>query len=427
MNAMENGIHISHNIEKQREKTYYTVPFQVPEGVEKMTVSYRYGKGSKEAPNVVDLGLMDAAGRFVGWSGGARESVTVGEYEATPGYWMTKIAPGEWKILVGAYKIADAPLTVEYEVRFFKKQARWFFGDLHCHSTASDGEHSAYELALRAKKMGFDFLAVSDHNNYCGNFSLPKVSGLTMIPAVEWTHYKGHMHFLGAEAPFENSFVANSEEEMLAVVAQAKKSGALVSVNHPKCPNCPYLWKDETCFDLMEIWNGPMRKANMDAVAWWHHFLKKGRKLPIVGGSDFHRDQSPVRLGNPLTAVYAASPAAVDIMDGIRRGHCYVTKDRNGVRLGIENEGVLFGDTIKVQKGQKLRFSAENGRRGMRLCLVSDAGKILETSGWNEGRAVLEAAVDQEKFLYLAVYRMVLGKPFLCAISNPVYLETVFK
>lgn len=421
MKYMEKRIRISHTIEKQREKTYYAVPFSVPEGVERMTVSYHYEKGTKAAPNVVDLGLSDEKGRFVGWSGGARQSVTVGPCEATPGYWMTEIGPGEWQILVGAYKIAGQSLAVEYEVTFYEKEARWLFGDLHCHSTASDGALSSWELAQRARRMGFDFLAVSDHNNYCGNYSLPKVPGLTMIPAVEWTHYKGHMNFFGAAAPFENSFVANTQAEMLSLVKQAKESGALVSANHPKCPFCPYLWEDDSCFDLMEIWNGPMRRANMDALAWWHRFLVQGRKLPVVGGSDFHRDKSPVRLGNPVTAVFCASPAAEDIVEAIRQGHCYVTESIKGVRL--ELEGSCFGDTLKGQRGKTLRFKASGGKQGMRFCLVSDAGMVCETSRWKGKEATLEVAAGQEKFFYAAVYRRAFGKSWLCAISNPVYLE----
>lgn len=65
------------------------------------------------------------------------------------------------------------------------------------HSTASDGRKDVYTLAKKAQKTGLDFIAVSDHNNYSENFSLPKISGLTFIPAVEWTHYKGHMNFFG--------------------------------------------------------------------------------------------------------------------------------------------------------------------------------------------------------------------------------------
>ena len=279
-------ITIRHQVPKAKEGKYYSIPFEVPEGVESMRIRYTYPKAQKA---IVDLGLMDNQGRFIGWSGSARNEITVGPYDATPGYWMTRAEKGSWQILVGAYHIPADPLPVTYEITYLMPDARWLAGDLHVHSTASDGKLSPYELGMLARKRGLDFLAIADHNNFCENFALPKIPGLTLIPAVEWTHYKGHMNFFGIKAPFDQSFVANDIDEMRTLIQQAKNKGALISVNHPKCPRCPYLWEDDTIFDLVEIWNGPMRKANTDAILWWHQMLLSGRKMPIVGGSDFHR------------------------------------------------------------------------------------------------------------------------------------------
>lgn len=417
-------ITIEHTIGKEKEGLYYTVPFMMPCGVEKMTLQYSYPHGTGHEKNVVDLGLIDDQGRFLGWSGSARSSITVGPYQATPGYRMTALTPGEWKISVGAYKIFDAPLKVHYELSFTAKQARWLFGDLHMHSTASDGEHDTYTLAQKAKKLGLDFIAVSDHNNYSGNFSLPVLPGLTMLPAVEWTHYRGHMNFFGAKAPFDKTFVANSEEEMLAVVAQAKESGALVSVNHPKCPFCPYLWSSQTCFDMMEIWNGPMRKANTDAIRWWHGMLAAGRRLPAVGGSDFHRDRSPVRFAQPVTAVYSESPAAADILDALRQGHSYIMTSIRGVRLSVMTPGVLFGDVLRDGAAEALRFRAEGGRAGMRLMAATDRGVAAGTDTWHQGMAELCLPIEGQRFVYLVVVCKLPGAQRVCAISNPVYFET---
>ncbi len=40
----------------------------------------------------------------------------------------------------------------------------WFKGQIHCHSTNSDGELPPTYLALYYKRLGFNFLCVSDHN-----------------------------------------------------------------------------------------------------------------------------------------------------------------------------------------------------------------------------------------------------------------------
>jgi len=36
-------------------------------------------------------------------------------------------------------------------------------GDLHCHSNATDGRHSAEEMALAARERGYDYVAITDH------------------------------------------------------------------------------------------------------------------------------------------------------------------------------------------------------------------------------------------------------------------------
>lgn len=417
-------ITIQHQIPKSKEGTYYQIPLEVPLNVESMCIRYTYAKAQKA---IVDLGLMDNQGRFIGWSGSARKEIAVGPYDATPGYWMTKVETGTWQILVGAYQIPTDLLPVTYEITFFMPEARWLAGDLHVHSTASDGKLSPYELGMMAKKKDLDFLAIADHNNYCENFSLPRIPGLTLIPAVEWTHYKGHMNFFGVKAPFENSFVANNLDEMQALIRQVREKGALVSVNHPKCPLCPYLWEDDAAFDLMEVWNGPMRKANTDAILWWHQMLLTGRKIPIVGGSDFHRELSPVRLSNPTTFVYAESAGTEDILDAIRQGRSYVTSSPHGPKLGTEQDSCLFGQTIPAEKGRTWAFIAKDIQPGMELQIITDQGVTASRRAKLSEKTIrLNISENDWTFAYMKVILSVGKYPLVCAISNPIYYSQNF-
>lgn len=426
-----NNLIIEHNIPKTAEGTYFTIPFQVPDGnIDRLTVTYGYnrfsGRHSRSAArvNIVDLGLMDADGRFLGWSGSARSSVFVGPYAATSGYLMTSIKPGEWQILVGAYKIPEDGLAVHYEITFTPQHPRWLVGDLHMHSTASDGKHDIYTLAKMAKNKVLDFIAVSNHNNYSENLNLPVVAGLTFIPAVEWTHYRGHMNFFGVEAPFENSFVANTEQEMQDLVARAKEKGALVSVNHPKDSLCPYLWQSEDCFDLVEVWNGPMRPANIRGIAWWHKMLQGGRKKPLVGGSDFHRSGHIVRFARPVNHVYADSPTAADILKALSLGHNYVSASVKGVELGLSCGESMMGDSIPGQEGQTLKIKAQRLRPGMQLKLINQDGVVAEWRHFQNGKLQAEVPVSATWcFAYLLVSRNLFGMEYVRAISNPIYFD----
>ncbi|MFA7672613.1 MAG: CehA/McbA family metallohydrolase [Clostridia bacterium] len=419
---------IEHHISKNREGTYYTIDFPMPDGCERVTVSYSYtrftGRFKKlyEIVNVVDLGLMDADDRFIGWSGSARNSVFVGLYASTQGYSMVPLKPGIWKIIIGAYRIPSDGLDVHYEISYTKSGARWFAGDLHMHSNASDGQHDIFSLTQIAIKKRLDFIAVSDHNNYSENIHLPVVPGLTIIPAVEWTHYFGHMNFLGVKSPFRNSFIANNEDEMKELVYNAKKMGALISVNHPKCSICPYLWESDSCFDMIEVWNGPMRKTNMDAIEWWHEMLKSGRRIPLVGGSDFHKSHRVVKMGNPVTFVYADSPSKEDILYAISRGNSYVTSSVKGVRLELFCEKSIMGDTASHKPGQILSVLADKVKPGMHLQLISNEGISAQWKSFKKGKLKTEIHISESwDFVYLMAERNFAGKKFCCAITNPIY------
>ena len=410
---------LRHHIPKEKEGSYYALPFTVPPGVQTLTVAYEYpskGRGvmkDLKPSNTVDLGLCNEKGEFLGWSGSAHKSIYVSAQRSSPGYLTRPVNPGEWRILIGAYHIEEGGVDVTYTVSFTPPGLRRYLGDLHMHSTASDGVFSPWELGDRAKKAGLDFIAVADHNNYAENLRLPSVPGVTFIPAVEWTHYKGHMNFFGVPDPFGDSFIANSEDEMRGVIAHARAKGAVISVNHPKCPFCPYLWQDDAAFDMMEIWNGPFTPRNAKAVAWWTELLRRGRRIPIVGGSDFHKP-GVIRLGSPATAVYADSPAAEDLLAAIRAGHAYVTDSAKGPALELGYGKAFMGDEAVYDPGIPVTVKTD----AKRVTFVTDKGETALSAAGGEARFIAKDA----RFVYAKIEAALLPGRLL-AISNPVYFK----
>jgi len=429
---MNKTLILNHKINKQAEGTYYTVPFAVPDGVECITVSYKYNKHSGKVnksdrssriKNVVDLGMMDHNGRFLGWSGSSRSIISVGKHSSTKGYIMTDILPGDWFIIVGAYKIPNEGLDVRYEIEFASDQPGWLTGDIHMHSDASDGQHDITTLAKKAIKTGLDFIAVTNHNNYTDNLNLPVVSGLTLLPAVEWTLYNGHFNFYGITSPFENSFIANNEEEMLALINSVRDKGALISVNHPKCNICPYIWENVDCFDMVEVWNGPMRRVNMNAISWWHDMLQSGRKIPIVGGSDYHSDFHPVRFAHPVLRVFSKSTATNDILSAISQGHSYITSSVRGSVLGLRCDDAMMGDAVEWRDGLEFSVAAERVRFGSKLKLVTSEGIVAEWKQFSCGNIRASVKVtDTWRFAYLVLSKKIFGWEYTCAITNPIYI-----
>lgn len=424
----ETEITIRHCVNKQREGHYYTVEFVVPANTEMITLTYDYPRTSVDAKQktVVDLGIEDQNSRFIGWSGSAHRTIRIGEFASSPGYLSGPLAAGTWHIIVGAYRIPEQGVEVVYTINFKRRQAGWFVGDLHMHSTASDGQHTLYELIVKAQKSGLDFMAVSDHNNYTNNLNLPQVSGLTLIPAVEWTHYQGHMNFYGLIIPFENSFIANTGEEKQGIIDYVKRNGGLVAVNHPCCKLCPYRFT-ETDFDVMEIWNGPMTPRNFRAIAWWEEFLKAGRMLPAVGGSDYHHDWRPVRFAHPVNVVYAESARYEDILTGLRQGHSYIVNHRNGVRLTLECSGKSFGDVItkEADEAMTIYYRVTRTRWRYTVKLVSDRGVERRISAFGNDEVSGELVVSNCRYVYLKVVIDFFGFELIVAISNPIYFQLI--
>ena len=426
-------------VDHDRQGTYFTLPFEMPPGTESMTLTYRYDRHifssgqqdggtfrSRQEANIIDLGLIAPDGSQVGASGSDKTTFTISETAATPGYRPRPLIPGAWQILVGAYKVAPGGVTVVYDLTFTSKATRLLKGDLHTHTIASDGVLTADELAARALRHGLDFLAITDHNQPVSTDSLPRIPGLTLIPGLEWTHYQGHANFLGVDQPYDAPFAANSFEEARELFLLARDRGALITINHPFDEGSGFKFPmDALPFDCLEIWNGPMRESNLRAVGYWQSLLASGKKVPVCGGSDYHRDTPFLFLGGPTTCVYSESAGKSDILNALRRGRAFITFAPNGPTLEMTCGDAIMGDSVSWQGQSTLEISAQRLLAGdvLRVVTAQTSDTILQAPAGGEFTA--EYAVKQPGFARIEIMRSFLpGIPMLPAlISNPIYFD----
>jgi hypothetical protein len=433
-------IHLTLHIDHARQGEYFTLPFSVPNNVESMKIIYNYQRydgsvkemtkctyTSQEQINIIDIGLIAPDGSQVGASGSDKTEFTISATHATPGYTPHPLIPGEWSILVGAYKVAPAGVEINYTISYQHKTLQLLKGDLHAHTLASDGVHTAEELAIKAMRNGLDFVAITDHNQMVSWEALPKFPGITLIPGVEWTHYQGHANFLGVEKPYNRPFATHSDAEMRGIFAEAHQRGALISINHPFESGCEFIFDLKSFhFDCLEVWNGPMRESNLRAIGLWQHLLVSGMRIPACGGSDYHRDTPFIFLGGPTMGVISMSASVTDILDAVKKGHSFITFAPNGPTLEMHSGEAMMGDTVNWAEDLMVEISVNGLVKGdvVRMISSESTSPILEAPC--NGQLSVTLPIEKPGFMRIEILRAFLpGLPLLPAlISNPIYFES---
>lgn len=427
------------HIEPIQAGTYFTIPFQVPENTERLEIEYTYARRQAQeifglrdhfSPmpeiNIIDIGLVAPDGSQVGASGSDKTQFFVSEAVATPGYKPCTIDEGEWQIIVGAYKVAPEGVDVRYEIHLTEKSLRLLKGDLHVHTIASDGIYTVEELAFKAKANGLDFLAITDHNQTVSADALPRKAGVTLIPGVEWTHYRGHANFLGVEKPYDGPFFGNDEDEAMQRFISARQRGALVTVNHPFEGTSSFQFDLKSLpFDCLEVWNGPMRESNLRAVGLWHHLLMSGLRIPICGGSDYHRDTPFIFLGGPTMCLFALSNGTSDILEALRCGHGYLTFAPFGPQLEMTAGESMMGDEVEWETCREITFEVRGLLAGDEVKVITNAGSETLHKAEVEGLLNATYTMPAPGFARVEVARSFLpGLPMLPALlSNPIYFK----
>ena len=271
---------------------------------------------------------------------------------------------------------SGAPVVLAASIR-----GAWYAGDLHCHSTWSDGDSPLETVVATAEARGLDFLAVTDHDTSMRGVPLhwsdPAYCSdqVVLLYGVEWTTSSGHANILAAE-PFDYTALwsAGRAAAVSDAVAAARAQGAIFSINHPVNPFCPWEYgfvDDDGAFlaDALEIWNGPFLQPsrNQNAIRTvWDDLLLQGLRVTGVGGSDNHQIEGAQRNfnphGAPTTWVYATERSAEAIIGGIRAGRVSLSSQPSGDRLELladaDGDGAyesMIGN--RIPSGRQTRFA----------------------------------------------------------------------
>jgi len=159
-----------------------------------------------------------------------------------------------------------------------------------------------------------------------------------------------------------------------------------------------------------------------------------------VGGSDVHSippkpPRHPHGLANPCTWVYAEDASEEGILEGIRRGHVFISDDPNGARLTLAADAhgngrfeVMMGDTLEAAEGQRVTFRTwTNGGMDRRLWIIAD-GLPLAVIPLDRPEAEHVFSLDVSGRSYVrAELRGYRGRPergeVVWAMTNPIWVR----
>lgn len=417
------GLVLQGTVRGSQNHSYVKVPFAVPSGTERVTITFDYT--AKDQHTALDLGLLDPTVLRC-WSGGNKSMLTVGLMDATPSCLPGAVPPGKWNVLIGVPNIR-ANVESHYTIHVYLSTSgavaklpailheplragpAWFRGDLHMHTAHSDGQCPSQTGKMvpcpvfftidAAARRGLDFIAITDHNassQYDVMRELqPYFDKLLLIPGREITTFQGHINFLGSTDFVDFRLDGKTVPDVNALLRSADRVGAITSINHPDSPTGEICmgcgWTPASPVDMhlltgVEAVNSGDEQHGISELPFWNKELNSGCRLTGIGGSDNHRPMIPLdrigSIGSPTTVVYAAELSVPAILDGIRAGHVFVdvagTHDRLlEVTAQAGSQTAHAGDMLNAAPGASVDFEAHiAGASSGKLLWIEDGNDM---------------------------------------------------
>jgi len=224
--------------------------------------------------------------------------------------------------------------------------SNWLRGNLHAHTTASDGRAPIQDVINAYATLGHDFLMISDHDILTNEDDYAKLDnrGLILIPGNEVTRNGPHLLHVGADSLIEPS--ADRQQVIDAINA----SSGFAVINHPNWlsdfNHCSFenlaAWSN---YLGMEIFNGVICRLDGSPYATdkWDRLLSSGRRVWGFANDDSHLPIVDVGLG--WNMVNTSDRSVVGILSAMQRGCFYGSTgvtitaiEVTGNRIHVETE-----------------------------------------------------------------------------------------
>ena len=267
--------------------------------------------------------------------------------------------------------------------------SEWLRGNLHTHTTNSDGSRTPQTVLDDYADRGYDFLVISDHDIHTSleDYATLDSRGMVLIPGNEITRGGPHVLHVNSDQKIE------PHEDRQQVIDEVNGSHGFIIVNHPnwttRFNHCPIEKMEEwNGYIGMEIYNGVICRLDGSPYATnkWDILLTAGRRVVGFANDDSHADQD-VGLGWTMACVRERTLEAV--VEALLHGHHYAS-------TGVNISGIHVD-------GTRIRIETENAQRivalqdiGKRLAVADDsaievdvpeAAKYVRFECWGQGES----------------------------------------
>ena len=291
-------------------------------------------------------------------------------------------------------------------------QKKWFKGNLHTHTTKSDGDAEPEKVTSWYRRHGYDFLVLSDHNHLTlldygagrRRFKRP-----LMVPGEEVTaqilHGTVPIHIgaIGISRVVEPIDADGIVRTIQANVNSIVEAGGIPCIDHPnfKWAFDHHAIKQVVGASLIEVFNGHPGTNNngapgkYSAEQIWDGVLSAGRPIFGVAADDSHsyHDFSFESRGNPgrgWVVVRAEELSTEAIVEGLGSGDFYASTGVKltdletsvaGISLAIEpfKDGVYDMEYVTAFTGRDGAVLSEHAGLDASYSINGDEGYVRAT------------------------------------------------
>jgi hypothetical protein len=329
----------------------------------------------------------------------------------------------------------------------------WIACELHSHTFHSDGRQTLLELANGAKALGFDCIALTDHNTMTGlsdKESVEHETGISIISGMEWTTFHGHMVTIGL-----TEFVDWRSEgpgDIHRGIAGVHAHGGIAGMAHPFrigspiCTGCFWEFEiqDWNDLDYIEVWSGTfpsIKTDNTRAFRLWTDKLNEGYRITATSGRDWHTQES---TDEPVSVTYLEvddgnEPMTVKAVRALAAGKATVTIGPHlTIYLLTDTASYGIGNTV-LQQEQSHLYKVNVGidlfaRQGIwnfrephyTLKIMGNTGILGEyTVSIEQPDCEIRISGDGLMWIRAELWGNVRGVRALIAFTNAIYFENV--